>query len=188
LEANLQAVLDNAIKDTGGPLDHVVYTAGSSFHSTALAKTTASTALSSFTVHYLGPLLVGKLVAAHPGRYLTSTVGSSITPTSGMWAHRPMKGIDVVGATEVLARTLAVELAPTRVNVIVVGPVQSDLLEKLAGGKEGVLKVGPTSGIAEAYLFCIRSSLATGQGFIVDKGVSLAQGVERWKINNNNER
>jgi hypothetical protein len=74
-----------------------------------------------------------------------------------------MKGINVamVGATEVLARTLAVELAPIQVNVIVAGPVQSDLLEKLAGGKEGVLKVaagtltkqvGPPEGIAEAYI------------------------------------
>ncbi|KAJ7272141.1 hypothetical protein C8J57DRAFT_1506990 [Mycena rebaudengoi] len=69
LEANLQAVLNNAIKDTGGPLDHIVYTAGGSLHSTALAETTVSTALSSFTVRYLGPLLVGKLVAAHPGHY-----------------------------------------------------------------------------------------------------------------------
>ncbi|KAJ7809201.1 hypothetical protein B0H14DRAFT_2867551 [Mycena olivaceomarginata] len=176
LEANLQAVLDNAIKDTGGPLDHIVYTAGGNLHSTALAETTASTALSSFTVRYLGPLLVGKLVAAHPGRYLTSAVGSSITLTSGMGAHRPVKGMNVamVGATE---------LAPIRANVIVAGPVQSALLEKLVGGKEGVLKVaagtltkqvGPPEGIAEAYLFCMRSSLATGQGFIVDNGVSLA--------------
>ncbi|KAJ7016137.1 hypothetical protein C8F04DRAFT_1164998 [Mycena alexandri] len=153
LEANLQAVLDNAIAATG-------------------AETTVSTALSSFTVRYLGPLLVGKLVAAHPGRYLTSIVGSSITLTSGMGAHRPVKGINVamVGATEVLTRTLAVELAPIRVNVIIAGPVQSALLEKLVGGKEGV---GPPEGIAEAYLFCMRSSLATGQGFIVDNGVSL---------------
>ncbi|KAJ7809859.1 hypothetical protein B0H14DRAFT_2864983 [Mycena olivaceomarginata] len=177
--------LDNAIKDTGGPLDHIVYTAGGNLHSTALAETTASTALSSFTVRYLGPLLVGKLVAAHPGRYLTSAVGSSITLTSGMGAHRPVKGMNVamVGATEVLARNLAVELAPIRANVIVAGPVQSALLEKLVGGKEGVLKVaagtltkqvGPPEGIAEAYLFCMRSSLATGQGFIVDNGVSLA--------------
>jgi NAD(P)-dependent dehydrogenase (short-subunit alcohol dehydrogenase family) len=89
----------------------------------------------------------------------------------------------MVGATEVLARTLAVELTPIRANVIVAGPVLSDLLEKLAGGKEGLLKVaagtltkqvGPPEGIAEAYLFCMRSSLATGQGFIVDNGVSLA--------------
>ncbi|KAJ7035813.1 hypothetical protein C8F04DRAFT_1097436 [Mycena alexandri] len=185
LEANLQAVLDNAIAATGGPLDHIVYTAGGDLHSTPLAETTVSTALSSFTVRYLGPLLVGKLVAAHPGRYLTSIVGSSITLTSGMGAHRPVKGINVamVGATEVLTRTLAVELAPIRVNVIIAGPVQSALLEKLVGGKEGVLmvaaatltkQVGPPEGIAEAYLFCMRSSLATGQGFIVDNGVSLA--------------
>ncbi|KAJ7793524.1 hypothetical protein B0H13DRAFT_2171897 [Mycena leptocephala] len=158
LEANLQTVLDNAIKTPLVRWDHIVYTAGGNLHSTAMAETTASTALT-------------------PRRYLTSAVGFSITLTSGMWAHRPMKGINVamVGATEVLTRTLAVELAPIRVNVIIAGPVQSDLLEKLAG-RGGTLtkQVSPPEGIAEAYLFCMRSSLATGQGFIVDNGVSLA--------------
>ncbi|KAJ7775488.1 hypothetical protein B0H16DRAFT_46158 [Mycena metata] len=184
LETNLKAVLDNAVGDTGGPLDHIIYTAGGNLHSTPLAETTASTALDGFTIRYLGPLLVGKLVAAHPGRYLTSAVGSSITLTSGMWAHRPAKGFNVamVGATEVLARNFAVELAPIRTNVIIAGPVQGDLLEKLAGGKEGVLKVaegtltkevGGPEGMAEAYLFCMRSTHATGQGFIVDNGVAL---------------
>ncbi|KAJ7027373.1 hypothetical protein C8F04DRAFT_1122791 [Mycena alexandri] len=186
LETNLKAVLDSAVKDTRGPLDHIVYTAGGTLQSssTPLAETTASTALDAFTTRYLGPLLVGKLVAAHPGRYLTSAVESSITLTSGMRAHRPAKAFNaaMVGATEVLARNFAVELAPIRANVIIPGPVQGDLLESLVGGKEGVLKVaegtltkevGGPEGMAEAYLFCMRSTHATGQGFVVDNGVSL---------------
>ncbi|KAJ6551641.1 hypothetical protein B0H19DRAFT_1073302 [Mycena capillaripes] len=136
LEANLQSVLDAAVKDNGGPLDHIVYTAGDAFHrSGGLAAVTATTALGDFTVRYLGPLSVGKLVAANPGRYLNPAASSSITLTSGTLAHRPLPGlspwIGVVGAVEVLSRALAVDLAPIRVNVIIPGAVKTELLEKL---------------------------------------------------------
>ncbi|KAJ7245047.1 hypothetical protein B0H12DRAFT_1128407 [Mycena haematopus] len=184
LEANLQAVLDAAVKETGGPLDHVVYTSGDALDRTPLTGVTAEGALRPFTIRYLGPLLVGKLVAANPGKYLKAAHTSSITLTSGLLAHRPQPGnssmIGVAGAVEVLTRALAVDLAPIRVNVVIPGLVDTELVQGMTGGNKDVLnmfktgsltkELGTPEGSAEAYLFCMRSALATGQGFTIDNG------------------
>ncbi|KAF8172017.1 hypothetical protein K438DRAFT_1981822 [Mycena galopus ATCC 62051] len=78
LEANLRSVLDGAVKDTGGPLDHIVYSAGG-----------------------LQPCSVGDKITA--------------------------------ATVSMMAASLTKEL-------------------------------GTPEGVAEAYLFCMRSTLATGQG------------------------
>jgi len=188
IEGNLKSILDAAVKETGGPLDHIVYTSGDSRSRTTLAETTAATALQPFTVRYLGPLLVGKLVAAHPGKYLTAAASSSITLTSGLLAHRPRPGtspmIPVAGAVEVLTKALAVDLAPIRVNVVIPGLVDTELVQGMTGGNKEVLSafaaasltkiIGTPEGAAEAYLFCMRSALATGQGFKIDNGSLMA--------------
>ncbi|KAJ6451292.1 hypothetical protein C8R45DRAFT_1125048 [Mycena sanguinolenta] len=181
LEENLQSVLAAAVTETEGPLDHIVYTAGDLPERVPLAQTTATTALAPFTVRYLGSLLVGKLVAESPGRYLKPGPSSSITLTSGVGVHRPRPGssgvISVGAAVEALSRGLAVDLAPIRVNVVIPGVVRTELMERMTGGnvdifKQGTLtkSLGTPEGAAEAYLFCMRSTLATGQGFIVDSG------------------
>jgi len=184
LEANLQSALDAAVKETGGLLDNIVYTAGDALSRTPLAETTAATALQPFTVRYLGPLLVGKLVAANPGKYLNPAASSSITLTSGILAHRPRPGssptIPLGGAVEVLTRALAVDLAPIRVNVVIPGLVDTELVQGMTGGNTQMLsmfkaasltkELGTPEGAAEAYLFCMRSALATGQGFKIDNG------------------
>ncbi|KAJ7349022.1 hypothetical protein DFH08DRAFT_923887 [Mycena albidolilacea] len=183
LEATLQSVLDAAVKETGKALDHIVYTAGDSFRPVPLAELTATTTLSRFTVRYLGPLLVGKLVAANPGKYLSPAASSSITLTSGILAHRPRRGVFTVsaaGALEAATRGLAVELAPIRVNVVIPGAVRTELLDRLTKGNPDIYKdanltkeVGSAAGAAEAYLFSMRSTLATGQGITIDSGYSL---------------
>ncbi|KAJ6531837.1 hypothetical protein B0H19DRAFT_1273022 [Mycena capillaripes] len=176
LEANLHAILDAAVEATGGALDHIVYTAGEFVVGVPLAEATAATALAPFTVRYLGPLLLAKLVAAHAGHYLAPTHTSSLTLTSGMLAHRPLPGLSAVlgmtGAVEVLGRALAVDLAPIRVNVVIAGRVETEMLQKVTGGNNEMFRkasltneVGTAEGAAEAYLFCMRSTLATGQGF-----------------------
>ncbi|KAF7346552.1 NAD(P)-binding protein [Mycena sanguinolenta] len=185
LEANLQAVLDAAVNEAGGPLDHIVYTSGDgAIGGVTLAEVTAQRALQPFTVRYLGPLLVGKLVAANPGKYLKAAHTSSITLTSGVLAHRPRPGnspvIGVAGAVEVLTKALAVDLAPIRVNVVIPGLVNTELVQRLTGGNADVLnmfkgasltkELGTPEGSAEAYLFCMRSALATGQGFHIENG------------------
>ncbi|KAJ7367050.1 short chain dehydrogenase [Mycena albidolilacea] len=178
---NIQSMLDVAVKETGGV---IVYTAGDSRGSETLAKATAASALKHFTVRYLGPLLVGKLVAANPGKYLNSATSSSIILTSGVLAHRPRPGnspmIGPAGAVEVLTRVLAVDLAPIRVNVVIPGLLDTELVQGMVGGNTALLsasvaasltkKIGTPEGTAEAYLFSMRSALATGQGFKIGSG------------------
>jgi NAD(P)-dependent dehydrogenase (short-subunit alcohol dehydrogenase family) len=127
--------------------------------------------------------LVGKLVAANPGKYLKPAASSSITLTSGILAHRPRRGVftvGAVGALEAVTRGLAVELAPIRVNAIIPGAVRTELVDRLSNGNPDIYKdasltkeVGSAAGAAEAYLFSMRSTLATGQGFTIDSGYLL---------------
>ncbi|KAJ6508581.1 hypothetical protein C8R45DRAFT_446797 [Mycena sanguinolenta] len=183
IEANIKSVLDAAVKETGGPLDHIVHSAGDGLNGAPLAEVTMEMALAGFTVRYLGSLVIGKLVAAHPGKYLKPAASSSITLTSGIMAHRPRNFIvtlGVTGAVESLSTMLAVELAPIRTNVIVPGAVRTELLEAVTKGNPDAFKdasltkrVGTAAEAAEAYLFCMRSALATGQSFTIDSGYLL---------------
>ncbi|KAJ6475071.1 hypothetical protein C8R47DRAFT_1143432 [Mycena vitilis] len=185
LEAALQSTLDAAVIETGGPLDHIVYTAGDNLNKVSLAEATTTKGLAPFTVRYLGPLMVAKLIAAHPVRYLSPKHTSSITLSSAATTHRPGPGfssvIGVAGAVEVLSKGLAVDLAPIRVNVVIPGAVRTELLDRLTDGNPDAYKgrtltkeIGTAAEAAEAYLFCMRSGLATGQGFVVDNGGMLA--------------
>ncbi|KAF7346516.1 NAD(P)-binding protein [Mycena sanguinolenta] len=184
LEANMKAVLDDAVKEAGGPLDHIVHSAGDGLNSTPLAEVTIEMALQPFTVRYLGSVVIGKLVAAHPGKYLKPTASSSITFTSGIMVHRPRNfyiSLGATGAVESLSTMFAVELAPIRTNVIIPGAVRTELLDRVTKGNPDAYKdasltkqVGTAAEAAEAYLFCMRSTLATGQGFTIDSGYLLA--------------
>ncbi|KAK7025244.1 NAD(P)-binding protein [Favolaschia claudopus] len=186
LEGNLQSVLDTAVNETGGALDHIVFTAGDGVALFPLAEASVEKALKPFTVRFLGSLLVGKLVAANPNKYLKSAASSSITLTTGIGVRRPSPGAvalaGVGGALEVLGRSLAVDLAPIRVNTVISGQVDTELLQKIIGGRPQVLEkfekgtltgqIGTPEGAAEVYLFCMRSALATGQSFVIDNGTT----------------
>lgn len=181
IEANLEKVLKTAVTELGGPLDHIVYTAGDSFDFEPLSSVTAANAYSSWTVRYLGPLLVGKLVNVNSGVYLKTATSSSITLTSGIHGTKPFPGLSKsiawCGAVECLTKALAVDIAPIRVNVISPGAILTPMLEKLgeeaiAGfAKQQLVKdVGKVHEIAEAYLLSMRCSFATGQQFTIDGG------------------
>ncbi|ETS81369.1 hypothetical protein PFICI_06371 [Pestalotiopsis fici W106-1] len=181
VEANLEKVLQAAVAELGGPLNHVAYTAGDAFDFAPLSEATAANAYSSWTVRYLGPLLLGKLVTVHPGVYLEAAARSSITLTSGIHGSKPFPGLSKsiawCGAVETLTRALAVDLAPVRVNNVSPGAIRTPMLEKLGqeamagfAEKQLVKDVGKVQEIAEAYLLGMRCAFATGQQFVIDGG------------------
>ncbi|KAF7527005.1 hypothetical protein G7054_g10606 [Neopestalotiopsis clavispora] len=181
IEANLEEILQAAVAELGGPLDHIVYTAGDAFDFAPLSEATAANAYSSWTVRYLGPLLLGKLVTVHSGVYLKAAASSSITLTSGIHGSKPFPGLSKsiawCGAVETLTRALAVDLAPIRVNNVSPGAIRTPMLEKLGeeamagfAEKQLVKDVGKVHEIAEAYLLGMRCSFVTGQQFIIDGG------------------
>jgi NAD(P)-dependent dehydrogenase (short-subunit alcohol dehydrogenase family) len=115
--------------------------------------------------------------------------GGSIVLTSGIASFRPQKGWTVAaclcGATDALARALAIELAPLRVNVVAPGMVRPalwnspseatrDAMYQAAGEALPLGQVGDVEDIAEAYLFLMRSRYSTGQVIVVDGGAVLA--------------
>jgi NAD(P)-dependent dehydrogenase (short-subunit alcohol dehydrogenase family) len=112
----------------------------------------------------------------------TIAANGSITLTSGMLAHRPRKGTPLAtaigGAVEHLARGLAVDLAPVRVNAVCPGIVLTDhvkqmpeeMLQMYVGPLPVPRGASPTEA-ATAYVYLMLNSYATGQILPVDGGV-----------------
>lgn len=111
--------------------------------------------------------------------------GGSITLFAGVASEKPMPGLAayaaVNGAIEGLCRTLAVELAPVRVNAvspgIVMTPAYGAMPEKerhamfdALAGKLPVRRAGRPEDIAQTVLYLMRNGYATGTVATVDGG------------------
>ena len=162
-----------------GSIDHLVFTAGESLQLDRLANTEIEAARRFFSLRYWGAYLSAK--------YGSSNIreGGSIVFTSGIAGQRPRPGWSVAAsicaAMEGLTRALAVELAPVRVNIVSPGMVKTPLWAGMAQADREALyrqtaerlpvgHVGEPAEIAEAYLYLMRQSYATGQVLVVDGG------------------
>lgn len=130
-----------------------------------------------FEVRFFGALAVIK----HAARVISP--GGSITLTSGMLAHRPRKGMALAaaggGATEYLARALAVDLAPVRVNVVVPGliltpPVlgMSEQMRERYTARLPIPRAATPEEAALVYIGAMLNRYVTGQTLFVDGGGS----------------
>lgn len=166
-----------------GAFDHLVYTAGDDIEQAMVADLALETAQASFGVRFWGAL-----TAVKQGARLIRP-GGSITFTSSTLPRRPAPGFAigaaVVGAVEGLARSLALELAPVRVNAVAPGVIRTPLWERVPEPYRGqffeahaaelpVGAVGEPADVAEAYLFLMRSAFVTGEIISVDGGHGLA--------------
>lgn len=161
-----------------GPFDHLV--------------TTAATGT-------VGPFLLMKSVAVREvfaskfwGQYYAARYaapylanGGSITMFAGVTSHKPLPGLvayaAVNGAIEGLCRSLAVELAPIRVNVVSPGIVMTPayaampenerraMFESLAA-KLPTRRVGRPEDIAQTVIYLMQSGFTTGTVVSVDGG------------------
>lgn len=159
------------------PIDHLVYTAGDWVRRKTQVGVKFDLAASQESVQtrFWGVLLTIKYalpVMAQTG---------SITLTSGLYAHRPVKGTSLItafnGAVEHLARGLAVDLAPIRVNTVTAGFIDTEAWEAMSDEmKQGVTtkqvisRPGLPEEVAEAYLYFMRAGYTTGQVSVVDGG------------------
>lgn len=127
----------------------------------------------------LGPWLVAK----HLGPTLPPA--GSLTFTSGIAAYRPGPGASMIatanGALESLARSLALELAPVRVNVVSPGWVDTPIWDTLAGDSKHdrfaamaarlpTGRVGAPDDIAQAFLALLENPFITGTVLHADGG------------------
>lgn len=133
---------------------------------------------------FWGPLFVGK----HAAPKMTD---GSITLCTGAGVARPRGGNVIVtaaaGGSEFLARAMAVELAPVRVNVVRPGIVDTPLLDRLAGTSEAdrqsvldymgkrvpLQRVAQPEEIADGIVFLMANRYVTGTTLTIDGGASL---------------
>jgi NAD(P)-dependent dehydrogenase (short-subunit alcohol dehydrogenase family) len=109
----------------------------------------------------------------------------SITLMSGTAAMRPLAGASIgsasTAAVEGLARALAIDLAPIRVNAIRPGFVDTPMLDDVFGdNKAAVLadfakklpvgRIGRAEELADAVLFLMKNGYVTGIALTVDGG------------------
>ncbi|MFD8705404.1 SDR family oxidoreductase [Kitasatospora sp. NPDC059648] len=164
-----------------GQFDHLVYTAGESLVIKPLADTTPQEARAAFERRFWGAFLSAKYAAPRLRE------GGSITFSSGVLAIRPVPGTaltaGVTGGIEALARALAVELAPLRVNVIQPGVIGTELWDGSVPDPDAFLhdagsqlltgRVGTAAEAAAAYLFVLANGYVTGTTLAVDGGGAL---------------
>ncbi len=170
-----------ALFDQIGHIDHLFTTAASVTLGAGLAADSEKLRPGMDT-RFWGSLYAAKYGAAQMKN------GGSITFMSGVSAWRPRPGASVgaasCGAIEAFARSLAIELAPIRVNTIQPGFIDTPLIDELVGERKQdliamqasrlpVKRIGTPEDIADAVLFLMKNGFVTGITLTVDGGHTL---------------
>ena len=129
------------------------------------------------------------LAARHAAAVLTNKGAGSITFMSGAFSQRPPPGASTLAAVQAglegLARALAVELGPVRVNAVSPGLTDTPLIRGLFGDEaaEGLYeqtasdlptgRVTRPEDVAEVYLMLMRNPAMTGTTIYPDGGLTL---------------
>ncbi|WP_030904256.1 SDR family oxidoreductase [Streptomyces sp. NRRL F-5126] len=164
-----------------GEIDHIVSTASARARGTVDALDQETVRIS-FDTKVIGPILLAK---HFKDRF---RAGGSFTLFSGSSATRPTPGMLAVaatnGAADVVAKALAVELAPVRVNAVSPGTIDTGAYDALGEEKKAALfadrsarnparRIGTAQDVAEAVLFAMTSTFLTGVSLAVDGGEPL---------------
>ena len=192
VEKNLTALLDFATESGEKKLTAIVNTAGDNLQRPKLADVKAEQINAAGIVRFQSNLMLGKVIAAQPGRYLPVSNASSITLTGGVLATKPPPDWSAMAgwatAKDGLVKGLAVDLKPIRVNLVTPGLVHTEMVERIAGnskerlaamfemhkGKMLTGEVGHPEDITEAYLWFIKDRGVTGTTAVSDSGYLLA--------------
>jgi NAD(P)-dependent dehydrogenase (short-subunit alcohol dehydrogenase family) len=165
-----------------GDFDHLVFTAGEPLAPAEFGKLDLDDARAFFEIRYWGALAAAK----HASRRIRP--GGSIILSSGQAGGRPAPGLSITasvcGAVEALARALAVELAPLRVNAVAPGVVRTALWDPIPeDGRETFYReaadatlarrVGEPDEIAQAHLYLMQNEFVTGTVMTIDGGAAL---------------
>lgn len=168
--------------DSIGNFDHLVYTAGENISMSMVGDTDIEKGKDFFTIRFWGAFAAIKY-----GKPYINENGS-INLMSGNFGQRPAKGYSlgaaICGAIDAFTRAMAVELAPIRVNNIAAGVIDTNLWNNLPEADrngffkylEGTLllkRVGKAEDIAQAFVYLMKQSYATGQSLIIDGGAVL---------------
>jgi NAD(P)-dependent dehydrogenase (short-subunit alcohol dehydrogenase family) len=169
--------------DEVGAFDHLVATAGTPPPGDPIDRTDMDVVRRFVDNKLIGAIMLAK----HAVR--TLKVGGSMTFTSGINKDRPpVPGGSVVSAVAgsfgYFARALALELAPTRVNIVSPGWVDTPMWDELVGeAKAGFFadmaarlpakRIATRADIARAYVYLMESEFTTGETIRIDGGQNL---------------
>lgn len=179
VEANLETLLSDITRQGAEPLDHIITTAGKP----------DVRPISEIDLTYLQqsaqiPVFVSIFLAKLGARFLREGSGASLILTSGQVAERPVPGFLVFSAYAAaqygLARNLAVDLAPRRVNVVSPGATETELwgehaemMRNMAAERSLLGKAGTPDEVAEAYMYLMKNTDATGSVVSSNAGSTL---------------
>lgn len=186
LEEKLRTVFKAASDQGKRKIDHIVFTAGDALDvAGGITGTDAQVVQKLMAVRVLAPTLIAKVIATSAEYVNNDSARTSFTFTGGTAHVRPRKTWAVMSmvsaAMQGLARGLAFDLAPVRVNVVNPGAVETERLSHVpATVVEGIRnltltqKIGKPEDIAEAYLYFMKDSSADGTALTADGGKSLS--------------
>lgn len=166
-----------------GAFDHLVSTAGTPPPGDPIGDTDVENVRRFVDNKFIGTVLLAKHAVK------TLRTGGSMTFTSGINKDRPpVPGGAVVsavaGSFSYLARALSLELAPSRVNVVSPGWVDTPMFDELVGAaKVGYFesmaarlpigRIARPADVAPAYLYLMESDFTTGETIHIDGGQRL---------------
>ncbi|WP_329066040.1 SDR family oxidoreductase [Amycolatopsis sp. NBC_01480] len=170
-----------ALGERLGRIDHVVSTASARARG-RIGDLAPETVLLSFSTKVVGPLLLAKHLAPwmpQDGSFVLFSGSSAQKPSIGMLAVAATNG-----AVDVLTRSLAVELAPIRVNAVSPGTIDTGAYDALGAENKAALfaqrsatsparRIGTPDDIAGAVVFALTSLFLTGVALSVDGGEPL---------------
>jgi NAD(P)-dependent dehydrogenase (short-subunit alcohol dehydrogenase family) len=171
----------SAFAERVGPVDHLVSTVSARARG-KLADLDRAKLQLSFDTTVIGPTMLAKYFAPRMNE------GGSIVLFSGVNAFKVNVGYLGVaitnGAVDFLTRSLAVELAPIRVNAISPGVIDTGAWDSLGeDGKRGYFahvsdtnparRIGTVDDVADAVLFALTNTFLTGVTLKVDGGEPL---------------
>jgi NAD(P)-dependent dehydrogenase (short-subunit alcohol dehydrogenase family) len=183
-DANDSTALQAFFEHLAGPIDHVMVTAGAP-HYGPLLEMTPEEVGRGLTEHLLLALEVARAAA---GKVRPS---GSLVFMGGTGARRPRAGLGIASTATVafptLIATLALELAPIRVNLIAAGFVDTPLsasilgddLDKRRDELRATLPIGRVVGPADVAALAVHimsNTALTGATYDVDGGQQLVPG------------
>ena len=189
-ERNIIALLDFATESNTKKLDHIVNTTGDGLVNPPYSEFTLETITKAQTVRVMGPLMLVK----HAATYITNAPSSSITFTSGVGIYKPAPGWTLTpvigGMLDGFVRSVAVNIAPIRINGVAPGAIMTELwgggqklpeekAKAIAEGFSGKLltgQIGTPEDLAEAYLYLMKNRFVTGQMLLSEGGSLLKSG------------
>ncbi|WP_410791159.1 SDR family oxidoreductase [Kribbella sp. C-35] len=172
-----ETTISAAAEQLGDGVDHIV-TTGSAPHDVRAVELDRDKLTEAFTAKVIGPMLVAK----HFAPVLRPT--GSIVLFSGVVGWRPGPGSLVKGVTngavEYVARHLAADLAPVRVNAISPGVIDSGAWDRLGDKKTALLdksatgtlvgRHGETSDVVDTVMWLLQAGFISGETIHLEGG------------------